>query len=98
MLDDFWGTEEWNRFKETMKPVFPDRPIVEIDNDDAIFHSFTIWTIAIRSPGQWALARGTPIGTTATACLLARHLRRQQSPDGGDVLQLRRRGFMGVGG
>ena len=26
MLDDFWGTEEWNRFNESMRVVFPDRP------------------------------------------------------------------------
>ncbi len=26
MLDDFWGTEEWNRFYESMGRVFPDRP------------------------------------------------------------------------
>jgi hypothetical protein len=25
MLDDFWGTEEWNRFMESMGRVFPDR-------------------------------------------------------------------------
>ena len=25
MLDDFWGTEEWDRFKESMQRVFPDR-------------------------------------------------------------------------
>ena len=23
MLDDFWGTEEWNRFKETMEWFSP---------------------------------------------------------------------------
>ena len=39
MLDDFWGTEEWDRFNESMRRVFPDRPIVDIDNDDAIFHT-----------------------------------------------------------
>ena len=27
-LDDFWGTEEWNRFNETMAKVFPDAPAV----------------------------------------------------------------------
>jgi len=27
MLDDFWGTEEWDRFAESMERVFPDRPI-----------------------------------------------------------------------
>ena len=37
-MDDFWGPEEWERFDESMKRVFPDRPVVEIDNEDAIFH------------------------------------------------------------
>jgi hypothetical protein len=27
MLDDFWGTEEWERFYESMRLVFPDRPV-----------------------------------------------------------------------
>src|SRR6202142_1127710 len=39
MLDDFWGTEEFGRFEESMKLVFPDRPIVEMDNADSIFHT-----------------------------------------------------------
>src|ERR1700758_3209085 len=30
MLDDFWGTEEWNRFAESMDRVFPNRPVVEV--------------------------------------------------------------------
>jgi hypothetical protein len=59
MLDDFWGTEEWGRFEETMKAIFPDRPIVEIDNVDAIFHSVYDLDDRYQIPGQWALARGT---------------------------------------
>ena len=59
MLDDFWGTVEWGRFDETMKAVFPDRPIVEIDNEDAIFHSVYDLDDRYQIPGQWALARGT---------------------------------------
>ena len=30
-MDDFWGPEEWARFDESMTRVFPDRPIVEIE-------------------------------------------------------------------
>ncbi len=59
MLDDFWGTEEWNRFYETMSAIFPDRPIVEIDNADAIFHSVYDLDDRYQVPGQWALMRGT---------------------------------------
>src|ERR1017187_8055095 len=38
-LDDFWNADEWARFNESMAKVFPDRPVVEIPNEDAIFHS-----------------------------------------------------------
>src|ERR1019366_6913622 len=59
MLDDFWGTEEWNRFEESMQRVFPDRPIVEIDDRDAIFHTIYNLDDRYQIPGEWALARGT---------------------------------------
>jgi hypothetical protein len=59
MLDDFWGTEEWNRFDQSMQRVFPDRPIVEIDNRDAIFHTIYDLDGRYQIPGEWALARGT---------------------------------------
>jgi hypothetical protein len=38
MCDDFHGTQEWRGFTATMNKVFPDRQIVEIPNDDPIFH------------------------------------------------------------
>jgi hypothetical protein len=59
MLDDFWGTEEWLRFMESMKAVFPDRPIVEIEDTDAIFHTVYDLDDRYQVPGEWALARGT---------------------------------------
>ena len=39
MCDDFHGSGEWNVFLESIQRVFPDRPIVEIPNGDAIFHT-----------------------------------------------------------
>lgn len=59
MLDDFWGTEEWSRFAESMQMVFPDREIVEIANDDPIFHVVYDLDDRYQVPGQWAIARGT---------------------------------------
>jgi hypothetical protein len=55
MLDDFWGTDEWDRFAESMHLVFPDRPIVEIADDDPIFH--IVYDLGDRYlvPGQWGL-------------------------------------------
>ncbi|HEY1949547.1 MAG TPA: DUF4159 domain-containing protein [Bryobacteraceae bacterium] len=39
MADDFHGTVEWQVFEEAMKRVFPDRPIVDIPDNDPIFHT-----------------------------------------------------------
>ncbi len=39
MADDFHGTVEWQVFEESMKKVFPDRQIVDIPDNDAIFHT-----------------------------------------------------------
>ena len=39
MADDFHGTQEWAVFQESMKRVFPDRPIVDIPDSDNIFHT-----------------------------------------------------------
>jgi hypothetical protein len=39
MCDDFWGEEGWAVFMQSMKRVFPDRPIVELENGDQIFHT-----------------------------------------------------------
>ncbi|HAY47002.1 MAG TPA: hypothetical protein DCY55_12080 [Gammaproteobacteria bacterium] len=38
MVDDFWGEYEWQIFVQSMQRVFPDRPIVEIDEDDPVMH------------------------------------------------------------
>jgi Domain of unknown function (DUF4159) len=57
-LDDFWGQEEWDRFNESMSAVFPDRPIVEIENADPIFHSVYDLDDRYQILGQWALGRG----------------------------------------
>ena len=38
MADDFHGAEEWEVFNESMKRVFPDRPIMELEQDSQVFH------------------------------------------------------------
>jgi hypothetical protein len=40
MVDDFHGSREWTVFVESMRRVFPDRPIVDLPDDDPIFHTF----------------------------------------------------------
>jgi hypothetical protein len=57
-LDDFWGPEEWARFDESMKVVFPDRQVVEIENKDANFHTVYDLDDRYQVLGQWALRPG----------------------------------------
>lgn len=40
MIDDFWGTREWENFVEQIGQVLPGRPIVEVPMDHAIFNAF----------------------------------------------------------
>jgi hypothetical protein len=55
MLDDFWGPDEYARFAESMKVVFPDRPVIDIDNSDPIFHVVYDLDDRYQVLGQWAL-------------------------------------------
>lgn len=38
MVDDFHGTYEWAAFVASMERVFPDRPIIDIPENDEAFH------------------------------------------------------------
>ena len=40
MFDDFHGDLDWNNFAHEMKRVFPDRAIVEMPKDHAVFNCF----------------------------------------------------------
>ncbi len=54
MCDDFHGTEEWAVFVNSMQKVYPDRPIVDIPNEDAIFHTVYDLDDKYQVPGaQW---------------------------------------------
>ncbi len=58
MADDFHGNFERQIFLATMKMVFPDRPVVEIRNDDAIFHSVYDLTERVQVPGEAHIRQG----------------------------------------
>lgn len=38
MVDDFWGTREWENFEVALKQIWPDRKIEEIPLEHEIFH------------------------------------------------------------
>ncbi len=58
MCDDFHGTIEWSFFEASMKKIFPDRPIVEIDSRDAIFHTIYDLDDRYQVPGAQFLESG----------------------------------------
>jgi hypothetical protein len=59
MTDDFHGTRQWANFVESMQRVFPDRPIVEIPDDDEVKHVLYDLDEHIQIPGIWALMGGS---------------------------------------
>jgi hypothetical protein len=52
MVDDFHGAAEWTNFSRGMSKVFPDRPIVDLAPDDAIFHIIYDLDTKYQVPGQ----------------------------------------------
>src|SRR5437899_1173901 len=52
MVDDFHGTQEWQVFMESMIKVFPDRPVVELENSDPIFHTLYDLEERFQVPGS----------------------------------------------
>jgi hypothetical protein len=58
MCDDFHGTEEWEVFIASMSRVFPDRPIVEIENSDQIFHTVYDLDARYQVPGEQYVRSG----------------------------------------
>jgi len=52
MCDDFHGTEEWDVFAASMRKVFPDRNIVDLPKDEAIFHTIYDLDDKYQVPGE----------------------------------------------
>jgi hypothetical protein len=65
-MDDFWNSDEYARFMQSMSRIFPDRPIVEIDDKDPIFHAVYDLDERYQILGAWALnGRGGWMGQRA---------------------------------
>jgi hypothetical protein len=58
MADDFHGSVEWQVFEESMKRVFPDRPLIEIPDNDPIFHTVYDLDDRFQVPGAAHLRLG----------------------------------------
>ena len=58
MVDDFHGTREWAVFMASMSRIFPDRPVVDIDSKDPIFHTVYDLDERVQVPGAQFLRSG----------------------------------------
>ena len=58
MADDFHGDYEWEMFLKRIRFVFPDRPIVDIPDSDAIFHTVFDLNDRFQIPGSAHLYEG----------------------------------------
>src|SRR5882672_2686709 len=58
MVDDFHGTAEWENFARSLRRVFPDRPVLELENDKPIFHGLYNLDIRFQVPGMQFVRSG----------------------------------------
>jgi len=58
MIDDFHGSREWAGFMATMRKVFPNRPVHEIDNNHEVLHVFYDLDNRIQIPGMYTYWSG----------------------------------------
>ena len=52
VVDDFHGTYQWASFLDSMRRVFPDRPILDLQEDDPILHVLYDLDQRIQIPGR----------------------------------------------
>jgi len=58
MCDDFWGESQWLVFLDSIQRVFPDRPIVDIPENDPILHNVYDLSDRYQVPGARYLQTG----------------------------------------
>ena len=60
VVDDFWGSDEWDSFERQMKKVFPDRSIVDVPRDHPLFHSYYDIVEVVQVPNMGQAVAGGP--------------------------------------
>ncbi len=58
VIDDFWGSWEWDNFENEMRRVLPEYPIVELDLDHPLFSAFYDIDEILQVPGRFQGRRG----------------------------------------
>ena len=60
VIDDFWGTREWENFEREIRRVLPEYPIVDLDLEHPLFSSFYDIDEIVQVPGVRQGRRGGP--------------------------------------
>ena len=60
VCDDIWGDREYAVFLASMSRVIPSRPVVELENDSAAFHTVYDLDERYQISGEWSLRSGIP--------------------------------------
>jgi hypothetical protein len=58
VVDDFWGTDEWRSFETQMRRVLPERRLVDVPMDHALFHSYYDIDEIVQVPNSGQAASG----------------------------------------
>jgi hypothetical protein len=60
MVDDFWGEREWDVFVDSMRRVFPDKPIRELGEEHELLHVLYDLDQRTQIPGRGGQRPETP--------------------------------------
>jgi hypothetical protein len=58
MVDDFHGGDEWEGFMRGLRQIYPDRQVVDIPDDDPIFHMISDLSDRVQIPGAQYVRSG----------------------------------------
>ncbi|HYI94070.1 MAG TPA: DUF4159 domain-containing protein [Bryobacteraceae bacterium] len=58
MVDDFHGTYEWEAFVTSLRRIFPDRPVVDLEDSDPIFSIIYDLQQRVQVPGRQFIRSG----------------------------------------
>jgi hypothetical protein len=58
VVDDFWGTDEWRTFESQMRRVLPERRLVDVPLDHALFHAYYDIDEIVQVPNSGQAAGG----------------------------------------
>jgi hypothetical protein len=58
--DDIWGAREWDGFVAAMAQTFPEYDLLDLPNDEPVFHTAFDLSERFQIPGAWSLRSGVP--------------------------------------